>query len=211
MFGVLTDVEGTNRSLLAALLEKRLLSPHHFAGRQIDMALENLVRRSNAFQSATVIRPLRQLCLALEDTVENLGSVQTVEVVIDFVEESFVRFMGPQQLYSVYDEIAALVPKGKSVDHLSCILVTFARQWEHKHKTQKDQHLAVVTEWLCNFLFRLVIIGENADAILALVNSMGKIGTRTVDLVRLQDDIRYWTQIANSRNQDVSRPPSRGR
>jgi hypothetical protein len=116
--------------------------------------------------------------------------------------------MGPQQLYSFYDEIAALVPKGKSVDNLSCILVTFARQWEHKHKTQKDQHFAVVTEWLCHFLFRLVIIGENPDAILALVS---KIGTRTVDLVRLQDDIRYWTQIANCRNQDVSRSPSRGR
>jgi hypothetical protein len=210
MFWGLANVEGTNRSLLAALLEKRLSSLHQSAERQLDLALEKLVQRSNAFQSTTVLRPLQQLCLALEDTVESLGSVQSVDVVIDFIEESFVRFMGPQQLYSFYDETAALIPKDQSVDKLSCILVTFARQWEHKHKTEK--HIAVVTEWLCNFLFRLVIIGENADAILALVSSMDENGRRTVNgLTRLQDDIRYWTQIANSHNQDVCCSTNRGR
>jgi len=212
MFGVLADVKGTSRSMLAALVEKRLSSPHQFARRQIDMALEKLVQRSDAFQSTTVIRPLQQLCLAVEDTIENLGSVQTVEVIIDFVEESFMRFMGPQQVYSFYDETAALIPKGQSVDSLSCIVVTFARQWEHKHKTEKDDNLAVVTEWLCNFLFRLVIVGENADAILALVSNMDKSGSRTVkNFARLQEDIRYWAQIPYSHKADICRSPNRGR
>ena len=204
----LTDLKGTVQSLLGALLKKHLSSVLQLAERQIDVALEKLVRRSNAFQSITVIRPLQQLCQALEDTAKSLGSDQTIEVVIDFVEESFMRFLGPQQLYSFYDEAAALIPKGQSVNSLSCILVTFARQWEYKYKSKNDSHLAVITEWLCNFLLRLVIIGENSSAIGSLVASMDKDGTRKVkELARLQDDIRFWTQIALP---VVSCSPSRG-
>jgi len=211
MFSVLrfAYVEGNGRSLVAALLEKRLSSSQRLAVRQIDLALEKLVQRSNAFQSMTVLRPLQQLCLAIEDTTESFGAGECVEILIDFVEESFIRFMGPQQ-YLFYDETAALVPSGQNFESLSCILVTFARQWEYKHKIQKD--LVVITAWLCNFLFRLLIVGENPEAILALVVSMDRPGTGAVkELARLQDDVRYWMHVSDSALETVFSSPGRGR
>lgn len=110
--------------------------------------------------------------------------------------------MGTQQLYSFYDETATLIPKGQSFESLSCILVTFARQWEYKRNTQKD--LTVITAWMCSFLLRLVIIGENPEAILALVASMDRPDTGAVEeLARLQDDVRYWMHISDSVLQTV--------
>ena len=150
------------------------------------------------------------MCLALEDTVEIFGAGEPVEILIDFVEESFIRFMGTQQLYSFYDETAALISKGQSFESLSCILVTFVRQWEYKHKTQKD--LAVVTAWMCSFLSRLVIIGENPEAILALVASIDRPDTGAVkELARLQDDVRYWMHISDGALHTVCSSPGRGR
>jgi len=179
---------GNSRSLVAALLQKRLASSERLAGRQIDTALEKLVQRSNVFQSTTVIRPLQQMSLALEDILKDFEASESVDIVIDFVEESFIRFMGPQQ-YSFYDETAALIAKGQSFESISCILVVFVRQWEYKHKLQKD--LAVITTWLCSLLLRLVIIGENPEAILALAASMDRTGKGAVkELAQLQEDIR---------------------
>jgi hypothetical protein len=138
------------------------------------------------------------MCQAFDDTVNNLGPNQRVDSIIDFIEESFIRFMGPQQHYSFFDETASLIPKGQSADSLSCILVTFARQWQYNRRSVNDSRLC---EWLCNFLFRLAIIGENAAAIVELIKNLDNEGGQDEinDFAQLLEDIQYWAQRGNER------------
>jgi hypothetical protein len=178
---------GRGKSLLRVLLEKRVSTGHSIARRQLDSALIKMVERSNAFQSTTTLRPFSQLCLSLDDLKSSQSEV------LDFIENSFQRFM--QMPYSYFDEVASLSPNDK-IATLSPILTTLFRQWEYNEKrNEKSEYFNVVTDWLCDFIVRLVIIGEDDRAICKLTQQPRKGNRRREFAKTLEVDICRWTGI----------------
>jgi hypothetical protein len=188
---------GANRSLLYVLLKKHATTPHPLAKRQLESALEHLLRRSTAFQSVTVIHPSYELCWALDDVIKNPEPEQQLETILDFIDESFSRFM--QKPYPYYDEVAALFPTEEGIDLFSCILVTFTRQLQYiSDRGKSPEKLTYITEWFCNFVFRLVIIGEEPNAIMRLLSSFTADMDRRLsgNITRLSDNIARWVPFS---------------
>ena len=187
---------GASRSLLYVLLKKHAMTPHPLAKRQLESALEHLLHRSTAFQSITIIHPSHELCWAVDDVIKNPEHEQQLETVLDFVDESFARFM--QKPYPYYDEAAALFP-AEGVELFSCILVTFTRQLQYiSDKWKASEKLAYIAEWFCNFVFRLVIIGEEPNAIMQLLSSStaGMDHQTSGNIIRLRDNIARWVPLS---------------
>lgn len=187
---------GTSRSLLYVLLKKHVMTPHPLAKRQLESALEHLLHRSTAFQSITVIPPSHELCWALDDVVDNLEPERQLDTVLDFIDESFSRFM--LKPYPYYDEVAALFPT-EGVELFSCILVTFTRQLQYvSDKRKRPEKLSHIAEWFCNFVLRLVIIGEEPNAIMQLLSSFTAEMDRQMsgNIIRLRDNIARWAPLS---------------
>jgi hypothetical protein len=172
------------------------------------------VERSDAFQSITVVRPIFELCESLEEVTINDESVGPLETVLEFIEESFARFM--KSPYAVFDGAATLVPPSEGVNTLSCILVTLVRQWQYAKENETDSDkFNVITKWFLDFLLRSALIGENSTALLALVDSLNttvqpnaeRRGPVLADCFRLREDIDSWTSISFASQISYHEPP----
>lgn len=197
---------GPGQSLLATILRKRISIHHHLAKQQMEFALDKLLRRSNSFQSVTTISPILQLCQAIDDTIEDEPD-ELIEALVEFIEDSFFRFM--QQPYSFFDETASLICKEQVPGILSSILVTFGQQWKHLRSKGKDvRKFVIITQWICQFFLRLVIIGENSSAIINLLTILGK-DAKDKKISQLFDDILRWSLNSSIRDQKLLLPGSR--
>ena len=186
LYITLVDVGG-GKSLFRVLLDKRVSTEHSIARRQLDSALMKLVERSNAFQSKTTLHPFPHLCLCLDDVKSSRSNV------LDFIEGSFQKFM--QMPYSYFDEVALLSRSGEKIVPMSPILITLFRQWEYlETRNEKSENFDVITNWLCDFIIRLVVIGEDADAICSLTHPREGSSGREL-LETLEEDICHWTAI----------------
>jgi hypothetical protein len=153
------------------LLKRRTLTIQSFSKRQLDGALERLSQRSDAFQSTTVIRPLSQIAEALEHIVQTSAYRDSLDVVLDFIDESLSRFL--QRPYSFFDEAASLIRQDCNRHTFSCVLVSFGRQWQYTVDKEKDpEKVYLITEFFFDLLFRVAIIGENLDALVALIGTL---------------------------------------
>jgi hypothetical protein len=185
------------------LLKKRVSTVHPYAKKQIDTAIETLVQRSDAFQAVTVVRPVFVMCESLEEIADNPDTAALLDTVLEFIETSFAMFM--QTRYSVFDEVARLFLPSNPNGTLSCVVVTLARQWRYARDHEEDsKKFTQITEWFCEFLLRLAIIGENATAITALVeqlnfpasNAEGNTPRLADNILKLRHDIQSWTKIS---------------
>jgi hypothetical protein len=164
------------------------------------------VQRSDAFQAVTVIRPVFVMCESLEEITDRPDTASLLDTVLEFIETSFAMFM--QTRYSVFDEVARLFLPSNPNGTLSCVVVTLARQWRYARDHEEDsEKFALITEWFCEFILRLAIIGENATAITALVddlnfpksNAKGNNPRLADNILRLRHDIESWTTISEER------------
>jgi hypothetical protein len=198
-----TLTTGSTRSLLGVLLKTRVSTKHHYARKQIDHAIETLVLRSDAFQSVTVIRPSFALCESLDRVANNSDSEASLNAVLDFIEESFARFM--QAPYVAFDGVAALFPPGQTVHRLSCVLVTLARQWRYgRDNNLSTKKFKSITDWFFDFILRSALIGENPAALVRLVDGLmpaersSSPQTYSVlkdAVLRLREDLHCWTTL----------------
>jgi hypothetical protein len=153
------------------LLKRRTLTSQSFSKRQLDEALERLSQRSDALQSTTAIRPLSQIAEALEHIVQTSDYSESLDVVLNFIDESFSRFL--QRPYSFFDEAASLTRQDHKIQTFSCVQVSFARQWQYTvHKEKDPEKVYLITEFFFDLLFRAAIIGESPDALVALVGTL---------------------------------------
>lgn len=194
------------QSLVATLLRKRISIHHPLAKKQMEFAVDTLLRRSNSFQSLTTISPILELCRAIDDTVEDEPDELT-EALVEFIEDSFVRFM--QQPYSFFDEAASLICKGRNPGVLSSILVTFGQQWKYLRSKEKDvRKFSIITEWICHFFLRLVIIGESSSGIVNLLTNLD-IGGKNPKISQLLENILRWSLNLSARDPRPLLPGSR--
>lgn len=197
---------GPGQSLLATLLRKRISIHHPLAKQQVEFALDQLLRRSNSFQSVTAISPILELCEAIDDTVEDEQD-ELIEALVEFIEDSFFRFM--QQPYSFFDETASLICEEPVPGILSSILTTFWQQWKHLRSKGRDvRKFIIITQWICNFFLRLVIIGENSSAIVNLLTNMDT-DEKDKKISQLLEDILRWSLNSSVRDQKLLLPGSR--
>lgn len=177
----------------------------------MEYALNRLVQRSNAFQTITAISPLLQMCQALDDISEDLEPDASIDTIVEFIEDSFSRFI--QKAYSIFDDAASLIPSEQSPGMLSSILVMFAQQWRYaKSKMTDVGKFAILTEWFCYFVLRLIVIGEPSNAIIALIAGMNiNDHSKSEKLSQLQEDVFRWTppSLARDRNFKQMLPGSR--
>jgi hypothetical protein len=142
----------------------------------------------------------------MDDTVEEEPD-ELIEALVEFIEDSFFRFM--QQPYSFFDETASLICKERVPGILSSILVTFGQQWKHLRSKEKDvRKFVVITQWLCHFFLRLVIIGENSSAIINLLTLLGK-DAKDKKISQLLEDILRWSLNSSVRDPKLLLPGSR--
>ena len=152
-------------------MKRRTLTTQSFSKRQLDEALERLSQRSDAFQSTTVIRPLSQIAEALEHIVQTSDYSESLDVVLDFIDESLSRFL--QRPYSFFDEAASLNRQDRNRNTFSCVLVSFGRQWQYTVDKEKDpEKVYLITEFFFDLLFRASIIAESPDALVALLGTL---------------------------------------
>jgi hypothetical protein len=163
------------------LLDKRISTTHSTARQQLDRALTKLIERSNAFQLKTVLHPFQQLCLSLDDT-------DAKSDILEFIEGAFQRFM--QKPFPYFDKVSSFSLVNEDVVTLSPILITLIRQWEYLMKNKPSEQVRVITSWLCDFVFRLVIIGEDLKAIEVLIDK--REGEQKEMLDELRHDINNW-------------------
>jgi hypothetical protein len=188
--------------MLTALLKKRVVTYNIYIRRRVDVVLEKLVQHSHAFQPVTIVRPLSQMCQALDEMAGDSESDRCMETIFGFIEQSFSRFM--QSPYPFFDEAVSLASQGERIDMFSSVLVTFARQWvylKNKKSSLKSTDLTFVTEWFCRLLVRLAIVGENSYAIVKLSENMDKNSVeRSERMSRLKDDILRWVPTFSEGN-----------
>jgi hypothetical protein len=197
---------GPGQSLLATLLRKRISIHHPLAKQQMEFAVDKLLRRSNSFQSVTIISPIFELCQAIDDTVEDEPD-HLIEALIEFIEDSFSRFM--QQPYSFFDETASLICKERDPSVLSSILVTFGQQWKYLRGKEKDvRKFAIITEWICHYFLRLAIIGESSSGIMNLLTNLDK-GGKDRKISQLLEDTLRWSFNLSVRDHKPLLPGSR--
>ena len=197
---------GPGQSLLATLLRKRISIHHPLAKQQVELALDKLLRRSNSFQSLTAISPILELCQAIDDAVEDEPD-ELIEALVEFIEDSFFRFM--HQPYSFFDETASLICKEPVAGILSSILATFGQQWKHLRNKEMDvRKFVIITQWICHFFLRLVIIGESSSAILNLLTNLEKDG-KDKRISQLLEDVSRWSLNSSARDQKPLLPGSR--
>ena len=197
---------GPGQSLLATLLRKRISTHHPLAKQQMEFALDKLIRRGNAFQSVTTMSPILEVCHAIDDTVEDEPD-DLYEVLVEFIEDSFFRFM--QQPYSFFDETASLISEEQAPCAFSSILVTFRQQWKYLRNKEKDvRKFTIITEWICHFFLRLVLIGECSGAVVNLLASMDDNGNDK-KISQLLEDISRWSPNSSAGDQKLLLPGSR--
>jgi hypothetical protein len=139
-----------------------------FVKHELQNALERLMEQSGVFQTITVIRPISQMCEVLEE----LNRLENgLNIVLDFIEESFSRFMKTPYVYA--DEAMALDSKATQAKTFSLVLVALARQWLYTlRKEQNLKRLELTTKFFFQFILRSVQIGESANALIALIGHM---------------------------------------
>jgi len=158
-------VVGTQSSLFSILLQKVITTSNSYVKLELENALEKLIESSGVFQTTTVIRPLSQMCQTLATINE---SQDGLDIVLDFVEESFSRFM--KNPHSCADEAMLLDQDSMRNDTFSIVLVALAKQWLYAIKKEQNlKRIELVTKCLFDFILCLVQIGESAKALLALV------------------------------------------
>lgn len=191
--------------MLGTLLRKRVSTYNILVRQQVDVTLEKLIQHSNAFQSVTVVRPLSQMCRVLDGMVGDSMSDRGLEAVLEFIEQSFSRFM--QSPYPFLDEAVSLHSQGERIDIFSSVLVTCARQWIYlrtKESMVNLTDLTLITEWFYHVLIRLVIVGENSRAILKLLEIIDKNCIEGNERIsRLRDDILRWVLTSSNGNNTV--------
>ena len=142
----------------------------------------------------------------MDDTVKDAPD-ELIEALVEFIEDSFVRFM--QQPYSFFDETASLICKEGVAGVLSSILVTFWHQWKYLRSKEKDvRKFTIITEWICHFFLRLVIIGESSSAIVSLLTNLDK-GGKDKKMSQLLEDILGWSLNSSVRDQKPLLPGNR--
>jgi hypothetical protein len=183
---------GSKLSLFALLLKRRTLTSQTFSKRQLDEALEKLPQRTGAFQSITNIRPLSQIAEALEYLVQTSDYNDALDVLLDFIDESFSRFL--QRPYSFFDEAASLIKQDRQRRPFSCVLSSFARQWQYIVNNEKEtEKRTVITEFFCDLLFRSAIIGESPDALVTLLESLKAHAASVENVTHLRQRILNFT------------------
>lgn len=163
-----------------------------FSKRQLDEALERLPQRSGAFQSTTIIRPLSQIAEALEHLVHTSDYPGALDVILDFIDESFSRFL--QKPYAFFDEAACVMKQDRRGRPFSCVLCSFARQWQYTVNNETDKaKTTVITEYFCDLLFRSAIIGESPDALVALLRTVKRGTDWDGEITELRHQILVFT------------------
>jgi hypothetical protein len=193
---------GDSDSLLAALLKKRISTRNELARQQMEYALDKLIERSNAFQTVTVIHPLVEMCRALDDTAADLEPDASLEIVVEFIEYSFSQFT--RKPYSIFDQATSLTTQQQGLDTFSTILVMFAQQWKYMKLNEVDMRkFSILTEWFCNFVVRLVVIGEDSNNIIALLENMNKdADSRNQKISQLLESVSRWAPSSFIRNEN---------
>lgn len=161
-----------------------------FVKHELQNALERLMEPSGVFQTITVIRPISQMCEILEELNE---SENGLDIVLDFIEESFSRFM--KTPYSYADEAMALDSKATQTKTFSLVLVALARQWLYTlRKEQNLKSIESTTKFFFQFILRSVQIGEDANALIALIGYMHDHADTHMqsEMVQFRNEILAW-------------------
>ena len=159
--------------MLALLLDKRMSIEWVYARRQLDLAVEKLLDRTEAFQSITTVPPLSQLFLALDALKDDdIPQLQPAPV-LSFVDGSLSQFM--LKRYCFIDEGLSLDVADEINSTISFAVFAFRHQWRMLRTNKAEtERLCAISRWLVDFLVRLYYIGENPIIISAFISEINE-------------------------------------
>jgi len=159
--------------LLALLLDKRMSIEWVYARRQLDLAVEKLLDRTDAFQSITTLAPLSQLFLALDALKDDDIAQLQLPLTLSFIDGSLSQFM--LKRYHFIDEARSLDVRDEINSTISFAVLAFRNQWRMLMTNKAEaERLRAISRWLVDFLVRLYYVGENPTIISAFISEINE-------------------------------------
>jgi len=144
-----------------------------YARRELDLAVEKLLDRTEAFQSITTVPPLSQLFLALDALKDDDIPQLQLAPVLSFLDGSLSQFM--LKRYYFIDEGLSLDVRDEINSTISFAVLAFRHQWRMLMTNKAEaERLRAISRWLVDFLVRLYYIGENPNIISAFISEINE-------------------------------------